>query len=166
MTVTFGPYEVGEYFLAAVLGTLDINGSDPITTSYVGIGIPAWDDCCGQLVVTPSRLFRSSQFPLEDTTPDPCDNATIAVEITVTLVRCIPTLDASGRPPKPADLALAHKRILDDSALVWASINAPLPDEYEWSRANVRQSPLTPSGGCVSVETTVTIGVEQSHWCI
>ena len=164
--VRFGPYEVCEWFLTGSLSELERCGSDPITTAYVGVGLAAWDDCCGQLVVTPERMYRSVEFPSEDTTDDRCDGATIAIEVVATLVRCVPTLDDYGKPPSAAALTAAHKRVLDDAAILWRSFTAPLPVEFEWSRGNVRQSAIDTTGGCVAVETRATIGVESATWCL
>ena len=166
LPVSTGPYEVAEFFLAACLAELDACGSDPITTAYCGVGLPAWDDCCGQLVVTPDNIFRSTTFPQEDTTDDRCDGATIAVEISAMLLRCVPTMDDRGRAPAASVLAAAHKRVLDDAGIMWAAMTAPLPVDFEWDRGNVRQSVVSPTGGCVAIETRCLIGVASAQWCV
>ena len=164
--VTFGPYQVAEWFLAASLGDLAACGSDPITTAYVGAGLAPWDDCCGQLVVTPESMFRSSAFPAESATDDHCDGATIAIGIVATLVRCVPTLSDSGKGPSAEQINVAHKKVLDDAAIMWRAFTSPMPVENEWDRAQVRQVIIDTTGGCVAIETRCIIGVESSRWCV
>lgn len=163
--IRFGPYEVCEFFLATILAELDRCDADEITHAYPGIGVPVWDNVCGQLVVTPERVYRSSTFPTEDTTDERCEQGSIAVTVLAQLVRCVPTIDSQGRAPSQARLAEAHKRILDDAAIVWNAMSAPLPTAYEWERAYLRQTPVVPSGGAVAIETRATIGMEAWKWC-
>lgn len=159
-----GPYELCEWLQAAILGELDACGSEPVSTTYVGVGLVAWDDCCGQLVVTPERVFRTQEFPNEDTTDEACYGGTIAVTLLATLVRCVPVPDDSGNPPKAADLSAAHKAVLDDAAIVWQAMSGEIDDE--WDRASLSQSFVGGEGGCIAIESRVTIGVESELWCV
>ncbi len=159
-----GPYELCEWLRSAVEADLLACGSDPVTTTYPGVGLVAWDDCCGQLVVSPERIYRSVEFPLEDTTDERCTGGTIAVAMVVTLVRCVPGPDDMGNAPKAAALSAAHKVVLDDAAIVWRSVSGPLGSD-EWDRAAVSQVFVGNEGGCVAIETRVTIGIESELWC-
>lgn len=159
----FGPYELCEWLRAQIIADLAACGSEPVSTTYPGVGLVAWDDCCGQLVVSPDRIYRTQQFPLEDTTDERCSGGAIAVSLLATLVRCVPGPDDRGNPPKPAALSAAHKVVLDDAAIVWGSISAPI--NPEWSRASLSQTFVGNEGGCVAIESRVTIGVESELWC-
>ncbi len=162
----FGPYELCEWLQASILAELDQCGSEPISTTYPGVGLVAWDDCCGQLVVTPERIYRTQEFPLEDTTDARCSAGTIAVDLLASLVRCVPTLDDSGRPPTPAALSAAHKRVLDDAAIIWTAMSCPLDPSMEWDRASLSQVFSGGEGGCITIESRVTIGVASELWCL
>lgn len=163
---TYGPYELCEWLQASILGQLDRCDREPVTVTYPGVGLVAWDDCCGQLVVTPERIYRTMEFPVEDTTDERCYGGTIAVSLLATLVRCVPVPDDSGRPPKPAALAAAHKIVLDDAAVVWRAMSGPLEPDLEWERAGLSQSFVGAEGGCIAIESRVTIGVESEQWCL
>lgn len=159
------PYSVCDALRAQVLAALDANPeSDPVTTTYTGVGLVAWDDCCGQLVVTPERIFRYLTFPNEATADEQCFGGELGVVVAVTLVRCVPTPDDSGRPPTAARLQVAHERVLDDAAIVWNSLVGPLPDPL-WERASVSQEFTGSEGGCISINTRLTVGVGAIDWC-
>jgi hypothetical protein len=81
------------------------------------------------------------------------------------LVRCVPSPDDRGNAPKPEALAAAHKAILDDAAIVWQSMASALPPEWEWDRSSLSQSFIGNEGGCVAIESRVTIGVDADSWC-
>lgn len=165
MIVSHSPETVCEYWRAAICDEFEAQNSDPITTTYNGLGVVAWDDSCGQLVVGPETIFRSEQFPAEQLDQVNCENATIVVVVVATLVRCAPTVDDRGRPPSPEELTEAHGRILQDGAIVWNVFNGPLPDE-QWDRTGVRQVFQGTEGGAVVVETRMTLGIPEQLWCI
>jgi hypothetical protein len=157
------PYELCEWLRSAIHADLLACGADEVTTTYPGVGLVAWDDCCGQLVVSPERIYRSQEFPLEDTTDERC-GLWIAVALTATLVRCVPGPDDRGTPPSATVLAEAHKSILDDAAIVWRSMTGPL--DPDWERSSVSQTFVGNEGGCIAIESRVVIGVPQSEWCV
>ena len=101
----YGPFELCEWLRSSIEADLAACGSEPVTTTYSGVGLIAWDDCCGQLVVAPERIFRSVDFPSEDTTDERCYAGSIAVTLLASLVRCVPSPDDRGNAPKPAALA-------------------------------------------------------------
>lgn len=153
-------FEVAEYWRAVVLAALDVSGADPVTTTYTGVGLVAWDDCCGQLVMTPERVYRSVQFPLEAVEPERCWTGHEAVELLCTLVRCVPVPDDRGRAPSPAALSAAHAKVLADAQTVWCAMSSEIPADREWERSTLRQTFVGGLGGCISVETRMTVGVE------
>lgn len=159
------PYTVCEAIRAVVLAALDADpDSAEVTTTYTGVGLVAWDDCCGQLVVTPERTFRYTSFPQEATTDEQCFGGELGLTILVTLVRCVPTPDDMGNPPTAAQLQSAHERVLEDGAIVWNTIVGPLPDD-EWERANVSQDHVGGEGGCIAITTRLTVGLGTDRWC-
>lgn len=159
----YSPYDLCEWLQAAILGELDACSSTPVTTTYVGVGLVAWDDCCGQLVVTPERVYRTEAFPAEDTTDETCAAGTIAVSLLATLVRCVPTPDDRGNSPTPKALADAHRAVLDDAAIMWRAMSGEI--DPEWDRASLSQTFVGGEGGCIAIESRVTIGVESELWC-
>lgn len=160
----FGPTELCEWLLAQVLADLDNAGRRDITTSYVGAGVTVWDDCCGQLVVSPGRIYRSVSFPAEAGGQELCDGGMIVVPMTVQLVRCVPTIDDRGNLPDPDIIMAQNRLLLDDAAVVWRSMLRDLPDE-DWERAVVAQQFIGAEGGCIEVQTSMLIGLNQDQWC-
>lgn len=159
------PGEVCDLFRVALLGALDpVLADRPITTTYVGLGAVAWDDCCGQLTVGYERQFRYAEFPQDLVGPEYCNAGWVGLDIVATLVRCVPTPDDLGRAPTQDALQAAHSAVMDDAALVWAALTGDLPDS-EWERTNVVQTFVGGEGGCIAIETRFTLGTEQTEWC-
>lgn len=136
---------------------------NPVVASYVGAGFLAWDDCCGMCVVAPERIFQSAVFPIEGPDVTGCFNGLIAVQLVVLVVRCVPTVDDRGRAPTPAELGEAYGVVLSDAAVVWNVLAGPWPQD--WESANLAQTFVGAEGGCVGVETRITVGLDQEAWC-
>lgn len=71
-------------------------------------GAVAWDGCdCGQLALTIQRTYPTQTFPV-DASDLPvignCGPFALAVEVLVSLIRCVPGLDATGKSPSCAKL--------------------------------------------------------------
>lgn len=158
------PAAVCELWLTRVLDALEnCPTSEPITDSYVAAGGVAWDSCCGLLVVAPERVYRSAAFPIEGTTDYVCETALLTVDLVMLLLRCMPTLDDRGIPPAASALNAAYNSVLTDAAVIWNAMTGELPEG--WDRANVDQTFVGAEGGCVGVETRMTIGLAQDAWC-
>ena len=156
------PYDIANYWKCCVEDALTNADADPVT-AYVGVAEIAWDDCCGQLVVAPERVYRSVVFPAENTTEELCYAGEIVVDLVVLLVRCVPTVDDRGRAPSRDALDNAHKAFLKDAATVWGAVTCcDLPDD--WERASVAQTFVGAQGGCVAVETRLTVGINDRVW--
>lgn len=156
--------DVCDLWLSRCLQALDTcASSEPIEVSYVAAGLIAWDSCCGLLVAAPERTYRSAQFPIEGTTDYVCETGFIVVDVVIVLLRCVPTVDDRGNPPNPHLLAAAYHAILNDAAIIWNVVTGELPDG--WQRANVDQGYIGAQGGCVGIETRLTIGLAQDAWC-
>lgn len=165
MSDQVGAYEVADFYLSAIQAALTAAGSDPITLAYVGVGVPVWDDCCGQLVVSIENAYEAGAFPRENGDERRCDPDMVALVVSAALVRCVPTLTSTGQAPKQADLTASHLALYRDAVTVWRAMAEPPPADYEWSTALLRQTPVTPTGGCVSIETRLTVGVPTSIYC-
>lgn len=156
--------DVCELWLSRAYAALDAcDTSEPITASYVAAGAIAWDSCCGLLVVAPERVFRSATFPIEGTTDYVCESAFLVVDVVVLLLRCVPTLDDRGIAPAPALLSAAYGSLLTDAAIIWNVVVDELPEG--WERSAVDQTFVGAAGGCVGVETRLSVGLPQSVWC-
>lgn len=158
-------YEAGEIVLARITGALQAAGRGEVTTSYVAAGQIAWDDCCGQLVVNPERIYRYVEFPNEMTEAEAaCYTGEMAMVVSIVLLRCVSVLDESLEPPSEESLREDHARIHGDARVIWGAVNGSWAD-YGWQRALVSQNFIGAEGGCIAVETRVTLGLEQDDWC-
>tara|TARA_R110002167_G_scaffold12153_2_gene52069 strand:+ start:202 stop:699 length:498 start_codon:yes stop_codon:yes gene_type:complete len=163
--MSYGPFKFCEYWRELIIAEMFADARPPITTTYSGVGVVSFDDPCGQLVVSPERIFRYVVFPIEATDEEQCNQGHIGVDLLCTLVRCVPVMDERGRPPTPAALSLAHASVLDDSQSIWEAVSAPIPVAKEWSRALVDQTFIGGDGGTIAVETRWTIGLNEAVWC-
>ena len=159
------PHTVSEWVLCLVRDALIAANRDDINRAYVAAGSVAWDDCCGMLVVAPERVYRSQSFPNEFADREICDNGWLVVNLVVLLVRCVPVVDDRGRAPSQVALDDAYQNILEDSAVVWNALQcASMPDD--WDKAALSQQYVGADGGCVGVETRLTVGVPLGKWSI
>lgn len=129
--------------------------------SYVAAGIIAWDNCCGLLVTAPERVYRTGSFPTEGPDPNGCFDGLIAVNVVVLLLRCVPVLNDKGAPPTPAELNAAYGEVLIDAAIIWNTLESFVGYET----ANLSQTFVGAEGGCIGVETRITVGVDGERWC-
>lgn len=160
--MTSSSHAVATHLLCCIRDGL-VNANRPdIQRAYIAVGSIAWDDCCGMLVVAPERVYRSQTFPAEFVGPEYCVGGFIVVDLVALLVRCVPTVDDRGRAPSAAALDAAYKDLMDDAAVVWNSILCC--DFEDWERGAVSQTFVGADGGCVAVETRVTLGLEQQRW--
>lgn len=127
----------------------------------------AWDDCqCGLLAVTVGRIYPSTTFPAEaaDTQlTSPCPPPYEAVDVTVTVLRCAPTVDSRGNPPSCETLGAAAEIWAWDVEAIRAAVVCCLTGLVfdgtveNWTlRAT---DPAGPEGGCVGSTTTLTVGL-------
>lgn len=157
------PHYVADWFVCLINDELANANRDAVQRSYVAAGQIAWDDCCGMLVVAPERVYRSQIFPTEFVDREICDRGWLNLDLLILLVRCVPTVDDRGRAPSQTQLDQAYKKILDDAGVVWNAVQcAGLPDE--WEKAGLSQAFVGADGGCIGIETRVTVGIPQSRW--
>ena len=155
--------DICEVWLSRAVEALRECGAEPIDTSYVAAGVIAWDTCCGLLVAAPERTYRSATFPIVGTNEFECETGFIVVDIVLLLLRCVPTIDDRGNPPSVASLSAAYGSVLNDAAIIWNVVLGELPEG--WQRAGVDQGYVGAQGGCVGVETRLSIGLSQELWC-
>ena len=164
MSISPSTFDVAQWVQQTALTALEDCGRESISTTYVGSGAIAWDDCCGSLIVVPERIYRSSEFPAEDTTEVICFDGLIAVELNVILLRCIPVVDDRGRAPSESSLQTAYSNLLGDAAVIYNALTGAFPDY--WERTNPAQAFIGAQGGCIGVETRLTVGLEQTQFGI
>lgn len=164
MSISPSTIDVAQWLLTTTKQALIDCNRETISTSYVGSGSIAWDDCCGTLVVTPERVYRSQQFPTEDTDEVICFDGLIAIEFVVLLLRCVPVVDDRGRAPEDSAMQVAYNNLLGDAAVIYNALTGVFPDY--WERTNPSQTFVGADGGCIGVETRITIGLEQSRFGI
>lgn len=161
----WSPHSVADFVLCAVNDGLIRANREEVQRAYVAAGQVAWDNCCGMLVTAPERVYRSIVFPSEFTEREICDSGWLNVDLLVLLVRCVPVVDDRGRAPSQEALGEAYKNVIDDSAVVWNVLQCLVMDD-DWEKANLSQQFVGAEGGCVGVETRLTIGVPMSKWGI
>jgi hypothetical protein len=159
------PVAVAEVMMNRALDALEACGiSEPIVESYVVVGELAWDECCGILAAAPARTFKTVNFPQAVSDVTNCDSSLLAVDIVVILLRCMPSIDAQGNMPTPAEIGAASAAIANDAAIIMNAMMAPMPEG--WERANLEQTFEGAEGGCVAIDTRMTIGLPQTDWCV
>lgn len=158
------PVAVAEVMLSRVREALEACATSvEINESYVVLGDLVWDDCCGILAAAPLRTFSSRQFPTPAQDVTNCTSSQLCVELVVILLHCAPQMDDQGNPPSVADMVASSTATANDAAVVYNTLAvADLPEG--WERANVEQT-FQAEGGCVAVDTRITIGLPQMDWC-
>lgn len=135
----------------------------PVTTRFVAAGLVAWDDCCGLLAVAPERVFRTARFPVEGPDDLGCFDGLVAVSLVVLLMRCVPVLDDRGQPPTEDAMSEAYSALLRDGGVVWNELCGQWPDG--WDSTGQAQTFVGAEGGCIGVETRITLGLDQEAFC-
>lgn len=159
------PIAVAEVMMNRALAALEANPlSAPITESYVVVGELAFDDCCGVIAGAPVRTFKSASFPQQVTDVTNCDSSLLAVDIVVILLRCAPSVEATGVVPTPEAMSAAFTAASHDAAVVLNAMMAEMPEG--WERANLEQTFEGADGGCIAIDTRMTIGLPQTEWCV
>lgn len=123
-------------------------------------GNVAWDGCdCGQLALSILRTYPTQTFPI-DASDQPiignCGPFAQVFEVLVSLVRCVPGLDQSGKPPSCARLRAASLIQQGDAFAIRNGVSCCLRElkrTYEIQKYTVGQSTFVgPEGNCGGVE--------------
>lgn len=133
--------------------------------AWVADGRPADDYCCepcvadragGQLVVWLDTLFPYERFPAASGGPHRCP-VMFAGRFNIEIVRCAPTVDDSGRPPKKEAIeASARQRHADMIAMLRGALCC-LDECPQYSLGAI--TTRGPAGGCVGSLLPVTLDI-------
>lgn len=169
---TVTTWTVSSAIEGAVLDALDVADRKP-KASVIAIGSvtqPMSECCGGALTIGTGRVFNAvAPFPTEVVDTSECGQM-IAVEVTVRLDRCVPTITRGKQIAPDLDkLAAAYESVHDDGTILWNLFKS-----REWRLmvpgglevGPVSQRFIDEEGGCIGVETTFTVGVSSGVWCI
>lgn len=158
------PLAVAEVMMNQALSALGAcDRSEPVVDAYCTLGEVVWDDCCGVLIGVPLRVFKTASFPNPVTDYTNCGTSELAVEIAVVLLRCSPVIEAHGGVPASDVIEAAAVEAAHDAAVVLNALLGDLPEG--WERALVEQT-IENEGGCIAIDTRMTIGLPQNDWCL
>lgn len=145
-------------------------------------GQAAWDSCedpCdssdgigGQLTVNVARIYQTTleAFPSTETKEREvrgrrgCQLSTLtAVELVITLLRCVPVPSDGACPPSCEELSAAARVINIDAVSVMNAVDCCLPSLSARRLGLIYsigvQRQVGPQGGCAGVEQRVTVGL-------
>ena len=127
-----------------------------------------WDNCqCGQLYQSIRRTYGSDTFPALSTGDNQgkCGPQFQVAEVVISVARCVPVVDDSGRPPPCDELLTAALTVESDRSSVRQSLACCLQQLYQSRRiaAYAIGDSITVGdlGGCVAVETVLWIGLKS-----
>ena len=156
------PLTVVNALLDRVESALVACNAAPITRKYPAAGLVAWDDCCGMLVAAPERIYRTASFPTEGPDENGCFDGFIALDCVTQLVRCISVMDDAGNPPSAQTLDDEYSMILLEGGIIWNALG----EGFEgWESTNLSQAYIGAEGGCIGIETRITVGVDEEEFC-
>lgn len=153
--------------LTAILDCVNTGLPAPVGRVCAVPGVLAWDDCeCGVLAASVMHVYPSRAFPTDAGGVAAflsCPVLYDAVDITITVLRCAPTLDQNGNPPSCVALAGSAAGWRADAAAVRATLACCLPvlrDAGVVKDFVLRDLvPVGPEGGCSGMEARLTIAV-------
>lgn len=121
----------------------------PVSSQSIEPGPPSWSNCCddGHAYIRIVRMHMVDPFPSQSRNPTHCRNIGALVEVGV--LRCAPTLDNQGNPPKPEQMTMSALEQTQDMSVIHSVLTSHNP---AWSSNPVVLDtwvPLGPTGGCV-----------------
>jgi hypothetical protein len=124
----------------------------------------------GQLYVNITRVFMTTNFPVQDQSAIKCKPATMAVELLITLMRCTATLDQKGNPPTCDQLSAVAAIVNTDMRTVMNAVMCCVPfDPLRPSKtrrvAVIDQRSKGPDGTVVGFETRIIVDLNDSCGC-
>ena len=164
----------GEFLLVAqelldcaetALGTTAA-GIPPRVCLYPGAE-PTWDACdCGMLAIHVPRNYLSASFPdvkvRPPFRPKECQIPFTVVEYVVTVLRCVPGNDDSGRPPSCDRLNASMATQLDDRQAVLWGVQCCLDSRLHMIGD---QLAVGEQGGCAGSELHVFVAFANCEPC-
>jgi hypothetical protein len=109
-------------------------------------------------------VFKSNTVPLAAIEMTDVDQSLLAVDIAIILLRCAPSIDAQGNAPSSAEMAAAFTAASHDAAVIYDAMLADMPKG--WERASLEQEFTGAEGGCIAIDTRMTVGLPQTDWCV
>lgn len=128
----------------------------------VDVGLIAFDHCCdaGQLTVTLGPIRPYGAFPLPTDQPQTCQSP-LAGLLTVTLLRCAPTMHDDGSPPTCAEKDASALMAYEDAYIIMDAVlccSAALSEDSSNRFLVGDQNFVGPEGGCVG--STLSMWIE------
>lgn len=188
MTDALAFHSVAELVLTCACAQMDALAADPPVgleypgcpcRQYVSPGPPAWEACCdhcgddvgGQLTVHVVDAFEFIEFPNRSTIVHPCRGTRWAVDLIVTVVRCGPQMDESGRDPSADSLTTAAEVGHADLWAIMQALSCCVVDDAPFGRRKrsvliTGMRPVGEQGGCVGFEVAATVEVGGVCTCV
>jgi hypothetical protein len=133
----------------------------------VTAGQVSWLGQCDQLMVAIGNTWLTTSFPIPASQDAMalCTGTTLGCDLTLALVRCFPTLDATGRPPSTDSLDAAAQILGADQQVLGEAVPCSLGDQvadglildYAVSGLNM----IGPDGGRISIEVLCRIELRR-----
>jgi len=151
----------------AVTAALAASTVGPVDRACVVAGSPTGDGCdCGSLALTVTQVYQSTAFPnpaADFQLTANCPPPYVAVDVTVTVLRCAPLPVGNVLAPTCAALAAAAVVWFVDAETVRAALGCTLAQLAATGRllgyALRDTTPSGPEGGCVGSDTKITLGL-------
>jgi len=140
---------------------------------HSGTSLPPASDCCecepgknGRAYVQVERIFpTASPFPAQARGAAKCGGNRWAVEIAVTIYRCVETVDQDGHPDCDETTAEMYRNI-QDMATVRRALLCCMKDEVDdnssFQIAILEQAPVNPEGGCGGTTTKAVMTADNN----
>lgn len=158
------PHEVAVALEACAFAAVTHTAPWEINRHGVVIGEIAWDECdCGQLVVSETRRYPATAFPLEevDHTAE-CNEPWLVIQYTLSLTRCVPISGEDLVPPAVSLLTASAAQNSDDMTEVRRALMCCLSQRYDANEVAAfelgSQEVAGPGGGCAGFTMTVLVG--------
>jgi hypothetical protein len=132
---------------------------------HSGVALPPAADCCeceegktGRAYIQVERIYPAgSPFPAMARGAAKCGGSRMAVEFSVTVYRCVATIDGSNGHPDCDTTTAEMNRNIRDMATVREALLCCMKDEVHHNSsfqiALLEQTPLNPEGGCGGTTT-------------
>lgn len=158
---------VGDCVRAELAAT---SGGVPDRVCLAVPGQIVWDDCdCGQFAQTITGVNPSRNPPQPATDQGQCQTPYLIVDVTSSVVRCVPTIDENGNAPSCADLLASALQLEEDKAAVRRGVTRCLCDLLHQDRivgfAVGAQTAVGEQGGCAGSELTWQFWLQNPDQC-
>lgn len=140
---------------------------------HSGVALPPAADCCeceadknGRAYVQVERIYPvGSPFPAMARSAAKCGGSRMAVEFSVTIYRCVATIENTGHPDCETTTAEMLRNIRDMATVRQALLCCMKEEAHANSSfqiALLEQTPLNPEGGCGGSTTKVVATADSN----